>query len=253
MGFDPTTYALSKSAAETQTNRLSLQEENLQAKLDNLASVLYSREYPLYASTYGNGVIYVRDAAAKTIGYIQVDSELAGQTLYVQISNASGMTEAQAEVNDKGYATVNLSTASGENFFYLTTQAYAFPPTGDGGHGELDGVYVNARTNENGLAVYDSIRLTNGVHAVVCYRLDYELYSAIVNETPEKEGVTASGKVVTFVPLDTLSPGEFGNDFLYMKLDGYPYGTQENPTYVQTGYPNPDCQVYYVKRFSDPE
>ena len=253
MGFDPTTYALSKSATETQTTRLSLQDENLQAILNMLASVLYSREYPLYANVYGNGVIHVRDAAAGFIDYIQVDSGLAGQALYVQVSNASGMTEAQAEVDDNGYATVNLSTVSGENFFYLTTQAYAFPPTGDGNHGELNGVYVNARTNENGLAVYDSIRLTNGVHALVRYRLDYELYSEIVNEVPEKEGVAASGKIVTFVPLDTLSPGEFENDFLYMKMDGYPYGTQENPTYVQTGYPNPDCQVYYVKRFFDPE
>ena len=251
MGFDPTTYALSKSATETQTNRLTLQDENFQAKLNMLASVLYSREYPLYASAYGNGVIYVRDAAAGTIGYIHVDSEFAGQTLYVQISNASGMTEAQAGVDDKGYATVNLSTARGENFFYLTAQAYAFPPTGDGGHGELDGVYVNSRTNENGLAVYDSIQLTNGVHAVVRYRLDYELYSAIVNEIPDEQVFAASGRGIRYVVADNPQSPEFRNDFFYMKQDGYPYATQAKPAYVHTGYPNPDCQVYYVRRFYD--
>ena len=197
--------------------------------------------------------VYVRDAAAKTIGYIQVDSELAGQTLYVQISNASGMTEAQAEVGDNGYVTVNLSTASGENFFYLTTQAYAFPPTGDGGHRELDGVYVNARTNENGLAVYDSIRLTNGVHAVVRYRLDYELHSAIVNEIPDEQVFAASGRGIRYIALEDprFPPPEYRDSFRYMKLDGYPYGTQAKPTYVHTGYPNPDCQVYYVRQIYD--
>ena len=221
------------------------------AKLDMIASVLYSRQYPLYADMYGNGVIYVRDAAAGTIDYIQVDSELAGQTLYVQISNASGMTEAQAEADDKGYATVDLSTANGENFLYLTTQAYAFPPTGNGEHGELNGVYVNPRTNENGLAVYDSIRLSNGVHALVRYRLDYDKYMAFANETPIERIAAASGRGVRYDAIDNPLSPDYMNDFFYMKMDGYPYGTQAKPTYAHTGYPNPDCQVYYVRRFYD--
>ena len=57
MGFDPTTYALSKSAADT----LSLQEKNLQAKLNMLGSILYSRQYPLESNVYGNGVIYTNE------------------------------------------------------------------------------------------------------------------------------------------------------------------------------------------------
>ena len=240
MGFDPVTYALSANAPEMQT---------VQAKLNMLGSVLYSRQYPLYSNVYGNGVIYIRDATAGTIDYIQVDSELAGQTLYVQISNASGMTEAQAKVDDKGYATVNLSTVSGENFLYLTTQAYAFPPTSGGEHGELNGVYVNSRTNENGLFVYDSIRLTNGVHALVRYRLDYDKYMEIANETPIEQSAAASGKGVRYVVAEDPQSVEFINDFFYMKMDGYPYGTQAKPTYAYTDYPNPDCQVYYVRRF----
>lgn len=221
------------------------------AKLNALASVLYSRQYPLYMDVFGNGVIYVRDAAAGRIDYIQVDSELAGQTLYAQISNASGMTEAQAEVDDNGYATVDLFTVSGENFLYLTTQAYAFPPTGDGEHGELNGVYVNPRMNENGLAVYDSIRLTNGVHALVRYRLDYDKYMEFANETPIERIAAASGKGVRFVKIENPLSLAHLDDFFYMKLDGYPYGTQAKPTYVITGYPNPDCQVYYLRQYYD--
>ena len=251
MGFDPVSYALSKNAAETRTNLLSLQDENFQAKLDMLIDVLYSQHLPSHKDVYGNGVINVRDAATGTVSYIQVDSGLAGQTLYVQISNASGITEAQAEVDDKGYVTVNLSTVSGENRFYITTQNYAFPTTGDGDHGELDGVYVNSRVNENGLTVYDSIQLANGVHALVRYRIDYELYSEIANETPIEQILAGTGKGVRYVVAEDPLSLDYMCDFFYMKMDGYPYGTQEKPAYVHTDYPNPDCQVYYVRRFYD--
>ena len=250
MGFDPVTYVLSANAAGGGASQAAeRQYENLQAEIRMLSSVFEGR--PRYKDVYGNGVISVRDAASGPIDYIQVDSGLAGQTLYVQVSNASGMTEAQAEADDNGYVTVDLSTVSGENFIYLTTQDYAFPPTGDGEHGELDGVYINARTNENGLAVYDSIQLTDGVHALVRYRVDYELYSEIANEKSEERTLAASGKGVRYVAIQTPPSVEDAEGFFYMKMDGYPYGTQAKPTYVQTGYPNPDCQVYYVRQIYD--
>ena len=165
------------------------------------------------------------------------------------VSSASGMAEAQAEVDDKGYAALDLSTVRGENFFYITTQGYAFPPTGDGNHGDLDGVYVNPRTNENGLSVYDSIRLANGVHALAHYRMDYDLYLQIANDTPIEQILAGTGKGVRYVVAENPKSAEYMYDFFYMKMDGYPYGTQAKPTYVVTDYPNPDCQVYYVRRF----
>ena len=250
MGFDPVTYVLSANAAGGGASQATeRQYENLQAEIRMLNSVFEGR--PRYRDVYGNGVIYIRDAAAGRIDYIQVDSELAGQTLYVHVENASGMTDAHAEVDDDGYVTVNLSTVSGENRFYITTQSYAFPPTGDGNHGELNGTYGNPRTNENGIAVYDSIQLANGVHAVVRYRADSELHSEIANETPIEQIIAGTGKGVRYVVAENPQSPEFTDDFFYMKLDGYPYGTQAKPTYVQTGYPNPDCQVYYVRRFYD--
>ena len=266
MGFDPTTYALSKSAAEsgamqamapqyqtveTRTNVLATQNDNLLDLIRNLSGVIMQLNLPVYGNAYGDGVIYVRDAAAGKISYIAVGSALAGQTLYVQVSNASGMTDAQAEVDDNGYATVDLSTVSGENIFYVTTQDYAFPPTGDGEHGELNGVYVNARTNENGLAVYDFIRPTNGVYAVLRYRMDLDKYLRIANESSSEQILAASGKGVRYDAVQNPLSLEYENDFFYMKLDGAPYGTQDKPAYVITGYPNPDCQVYYVRRFYD--
>lgn len=214
-----------------------------------LSDVVCNR--PHYRDVYGNGVFNVRDAAEGQIDYIQVDSELAGQTLYVQVSNASGMTEAQAEVDEHGYAAVDLSTVRGENRFYITTQAYAFPPTGDGAHGELNGVYVNSRVNENGLSVYDFIRPDNSVHALVCYRLDIDLYSEIASEIPIEELLAGTGKGVMYVAVELPPSPEYMYDFLYMKMDGYPYGTQAKPAYVLTAYPNPDCHVYYVRRFYD--
>lgn len=218
-------------------------------RVNALSDIVLNR--PRYRHACGNGVINVRDAAAGTIDYIQVDSELAGQTLYVQVENASEMTDAQAEVDENGYATVNLSTVRGENRFYITTQSYAFPPTDSGGHGELNGVYVNARTNENGLAVYDAIRLASGVHALVCYRLDFDLYSEIASEVPIEQILEGTGKGIRYVAVELPPSAEYMDDFLYMKMDGYPYGTQANPTYVHTAYPNPDCRVYYVRRFYD--
>ena len=208
-------------------------------------------KHPRYRRAYGNGVINVMDAAAGRIDYIRVESALAGQTLYVQVSNASGMTEEQTEVDENGYATVDLSTVRGENRFYITTQAYAFPPTGNGEHGELNGVYVNPRANENGLSVYDFIRPANSVHALVCCRLDFELYSEIASEIPIEELLAGTGKGVRYVAVETPPSAEYMYDFLYMKMDGYPYGTQANPAYVLTAYPNPDCHVYYVRRFYD--
>lgn len=250
MGFDPVTYALSANAAGGGASQLTeWRYDNLRAEIRMLSNIFEGR--PRYRDVYGNGVISVRDAAPGQIDYIQVDSGLAGQTLYVQVSNASGITEAQTEADDNGYATVDLSTVGGENRFYITTQAYAFPPTGDGEHGELNGVYVNARTNENGLAVYDSIQLANGVHALVRYRVDFDLYSEIANEMSEEQALAASGKGVRYVAIQTPPSVEDAEGFLYMKMDGYPYGTQAKPAYVITGYPNPDCQVYYVREYYD--
>lgn len=218
-------------------------------RVNALSDIVWN--YPRYKYVPGNGVINVMDAAAGQIDCIHVDSALAGQTLYVQVSNTSGMTEEQAEVDEDGYAVVNLSTVRGENRFYITTQDYAFPPTGDGGHGELNGVYVNPRVNENGLSVYDFIRPANSVHALVCYRLDFELYSEIAREIPIEDILAGTGKGVRYVAVETPPSAEYMYDFLYMKMDGYPYGTQANPAYVLTAYPNPDCHVYYVRRFYD--
>lgn len=235
----------------TQENLLSLQMENLLTRFNlcnRKVNALYTLKCPDYGYAYGNGVLELKDALEGAI-LIEVDPALAGQTLYVQLLNGSGFTETSAEVSESGVVPVALFAAEGESLLYVTTQDYAFPPDGNGGHGELNGVYVNLHTDENGLTAFDSVSLTNGVFASARYSLDSERADMRLSEIPDDKILAALGKGVRYVVTDNPAEASASGSALYMKKDGYPYGTLENPAYVYVSYPNPDCRVYYTAEY----
>ena len=235
----------------TRENLLSHQLENLLTRFNRCnqkVNALYTLKCPDYGYAYGEGVLELKNALAGAI-LVEVNPELAGQTLYVQLLNNSGFTEVSAEVDDSGVVPVGLSAIEVDNQLYVTTQDYAFPPDGNGGHGALNGVYVNLHTDENGLTAFDSISLTNGVFASARYSLDSERADMSLSEIPDDKILAAQGKGVRYSVADNPAEASSAGHALYMKRDGYPYGTLDKPAYTQVSYPDSSCQVYYTAEY----
>ena len=223
------------------------QFENFRAAFDNF---LYAQNLPVYMSAVGTGVIDIRDAADGQIHSITVDVSLSGQTLYVQLSNASGLTDTAVTVNSNGVASVSLATLKGRNRLYITTSAYTFPPGTNGGHGgHQGGTYVNSHKDENGQLAYDYWIPNHGVEATVRYAQDTALGDEIAREIDYDDFHATLGLSVTYSVTDNPAAIQNAGKELYMKMEGYPFGTQAKPTYAKTSYPNALCSVYYVAEY----
>lgn len=223
------------------------QFEQFRAVFDNF---LYAQGVPCYMTAVGTGVVDIRDAAAGQIHSITVDSSLSGQTLYVQLSNASGLTDTTVTVNSNGVATVSLATLKGRNLLYITTSAYTFPPGTNGGHGgHTSGTYVNSHKDENGQFAYDYWIPNHGVEATVRYSQDTELGDEIAKEIDYDEFLAMLGLSVTYSVTSNPAAVQNAGKELYMKMEGYPFGTLAKPTYAKTSYPNELCSVYYVAEY----
>lgn len=236
------------SAARIQNRGFQKQFENFRAVFDNF---LYAQGISTYMTAVGAGVIDIMDAAPGQIHSITVDSSLSGQRLYVQLSNGAGLTDTTVTVNGSGVATVSLATRKGRNRLYITTTAYAFPPGTNGGHHpHTGGTFVNSHTDENGNFAYDYWIPNHSVEAKVRYVQDTELGDEIAKEITWEDFLAACGLSVTYSVTSNPAAVQSAGKELYMKLDGYPFGTQEKPVYAKTSYPNAQCRVFYVAEYS---
>ena len=223
------------------------QFENFRVAFDNF---LYAQNLPVYMTAVGVGVVDIPDADAGQIHSITVDPSLSGQTLYVQLSNASGLADTAVTVNSNGVASVSLATRKGRNRLYITTSAYTFPPGTNGGHGgHTGGTYVNSHTDENGQLAYDYWIPKNGVEAKVRYAQDSELGTELANEITYDEWLSTLGLSVTYSVTNNPAAVQNAGKELYMKLEGSPFGTRAKPTYAKTSYPNAQCKVFYVAEY----
>ena len=225
------------------------QFEQFRAVFDNF---LYAQGLPCYMTAVGTGVIDIQDAAAGQIHSITVDSSLSGQRLYVQLSNGAGLTDTTVTVNSDGMASVSLATRKGRNRLYITTSAYTFPPGTNGGHGpHTGGTYVNSHKDENGQWAYDCWIPNHGVEATVRYSQDTALGNEIAKEIDYDEFLAMLGLSVTYSVTSNPAAVQSAGKELYMKMEGYPFGTQAKPTYAKTSYPNALCSVYYVAEYQN--
>ena len=219
--------------------------ENFRAAFDNF---LYAQGLPVYMNAVGEGVIDIEDAAAGQIHSVTVDSSLSGQRLYVQLSNSTGLTDTTVTVDSDGVALLSLATVKGRNRLYVTTSAYVFPPGANGGHGpHTGGTYVNSHTDENGKWAYDYWLPKNSVKATVRYIQDVELGDKL--EITYDDVLAMIGLSVTYSVTDNPAAVQTAGKELYMKMEGYPFGTQAKPIYAKTSYPNAHCSVYYVAEY----
>lgn len=221
------------------------QFEQFRVVFDNF---LYTQGLPCYMTAVGVGVIDIRDAAAGQLHSITVDSSLSGQRLYIQLSNGAGLTDTTVTVNGDGVALLSLATLKGRNRLYVTTSAYAFPPTSKG-HGAGNGTYVNSHKDENGHFAYDYWLPNNAVDAKVRYIQDVELGDEVAKELSYDDFLAMLGLSVTYSVTDNPAAMQSAGKQLYAKMESYPFGTQANPTYAQTSYPNDYVRVFYVAEY----
>ena len=228
-------------ALETQNGILKKQLENLLAGL----------EIPIYINASGVGVVDFEDAAAGQIRSVTVDPSLSGQKVYIQLANSGGLTDTTGTVGSGGAVTLAapLSTLRGRNLIYVTTATYTFPPTGAGHGPHTGGTYVNSHTDENGRQAYDAWIPKNGIAAAVRYVRDADLGGLIDREISYEEFLATVGYGVNYIQVSDPTKYHNAGAPLYIKLEGYPFATQDKPVYSRVNYPTSNAKVFYIPEY----